>query len=84
MRKIDKLKQIEKANIMFEQRHIKSLTEDGVGLSLNDKVAEMIELSKIDDYALQLKKFYESFGVDDALDVIVKLKGLLDRNREQF
>jgi len=69
---------------MFERRHIKSLTEDNAAIPFNDKVAQMIELSKIDDYALQLKKFYESFGVDDALDVIVKLKGLLDGNREQF
>ncbi len=80
MGKFNNRKQVEKANILAEQRYLQSkglLNEEA--MPINDKVAKMIQMSKIDDYSLQLKTFQQSFGIDDALNTIAHLKGLLDQ-----
>ena len=39
----------------------------------NEKIQEMVELSKIDNNTLQSKRFFEAYSIEDALEIIAKL-----------
>lgn len=38
-----------------------------------NKLKEMLEIAEIEDYQAQIKRFYESFGIREALEMIKEM-----------